>query len=82
MELLARVAPEGQQRIYVEEIRKAGKRATEMTTNLLRISRRQVVHLQVVDLRRLVHDMEGLLRNMIGEHVRLLTRLRPKQSPV
>ncbi len=76
-QLLARMITDESQRNYVEEIRKAGKRAAEMTANLLRVSRRQVINPQVVGVERLVHDIEGLLQKMIGEDVTLLTRIAP-----
>jgi len=76
-QLLARMITDESQRSYVEEIRKAGKRAAEMTANLLRVSRRQVINPQVVGVDRIVRDIEGLLQKMIGEDVTLLTRIAP-----
>ncbi len=55
----------------LEEIRKAGRRAADLTRQLLAFSRKQVLQPRVVDLGQLVADMEKLLRRVIGEDVDL-----------
>jgi PAS domain S-box-containing protein len=62
-------------RKYVEEIRKATKRATSLTRQLLAFSRKQLLQPRVLDLNALVRDMEKMLRRMIGEDIDLTAAL-------
>jgi signal transduction histidine kinase len=75
--LLAELPPDGPLRPYVEEIVKAGERATRLTQQLLVFSRNQPVAPEVLDLNAVIADAVELLRRVIGEHVVLLTRLDP-----
>ena len=59
----------------LEEISRAGQRASRLTRQLLTFSRRQAVSPKVLDLNEVVREMETLLRRLIGEDVRLATRL-------
>ncbi|MEM1201991.1 MAG: response regulator [Acidobacteriota bacterium] len=72
---LARMGEDDAQRNAVEEIRKAGKRATDLTRSLLTLSRHQVVSPRRICLNRAVADMEKLLERVIGEDIRLGTEL-------
>ncbi len=60
----------------VEEIRRAGERAANLTRKLLAFSRKQVLAPRVVTLDALLEDMAPLLRRLIGEDIelRLVTR--------
>jgi len=62
----------------VEEILKAGERATSLTRQLLAFGRRQVLQPQVLDLNSLVINMDKLLRRLIGEDIQLATILGPE----
>jgi two-component system cell cycle sensor histidine kinase/response regulator CckA len=55
----------------LEEINKAGLRASDLTRQLLAFSRRQVLQPRVVDLNDIFTGMEKMLRRMIGEDVEL-----------
>jgi PAS domain S-box-containing protein len=55
----------------VEEIQRAARRASDLTRQLLAFSRRQVLQLVVLDVNTVVHDLEGMLRRLIGEDVSL-----------
>jgi PAS domain S-box-containing protein len=59
----------------VEEIRKAATRAADLTRQLLAYSRRQVLAPKVLDVNAIVAGLNGMLRRLIGEDIRLETRL-------
>ncbi|HEV3512618.1 MAG TPA: PAS domain S-box protein [Candidatus Sulfotelmatobacter sp.] len=56
-------------------IQQAADRATTLTRQLLAFSRKQLLELKVIDVNAIVHDMERLLRPLIGEDVELVTSL-------
>ena len=56
---------------HLENILKAGDRATALTQQLLTFSRQKIVNPQVVDLNRVVLDLEPMLRRLIGEDLDL-----------
>ncbi len=62
----------------LEEIRKAGERATGLTKQLLAFSRKQVLSPKIIDLNRTVTDLNRMLQRLIGEDVELVTRLHPE----
>jgi nitrogen-specific signal transduction histidine kinase len=55
----------------VEEIKRAARRASALTSQLLAFSRRQILQPRVFDLGDLVVGMEGMLRRLLGEDIRL-----------
>jgi PAS domain S-box-containing protein len=57
------------------EIERAGQRAASLTQQLLAYSRRQVLHPQLLDPNTVVLELQGMLRRLIGEHIRVETRL-------
>jgi signal transduction histidine kinase len=59
----------------LNEIRKAADRAAALTGQLLRFSRKQPLSIALVDLNLVVGEAEHMLRRLIGEHIRLQTRL-------
>src|SRR4030095_15523822 len=65
--------PGDPRRANVEEIRKAGERASSLPRQLLSFSRKQVLDPKVLDLNGVVSGMDGMLRRMIGEDVDLKT---------
>ncbi|MGH9764447.1 MAG: ATP-binding protein, partial [Blastocatellia bacterium] len=66
----------------IEEIEKAGRRASALTNQLLVFSRRQVIQPRVVDLNSIVKEAESILRRLIGEDIELVTSLAPAIAPV
>ncbi|MFO0649241.1 MAG: PAS domain S-box protein [Polyangiales bacterium] len=58
-------------RIELDEVRRAGRRASELTRQLLAFSRKQVMHAQVLDLNNVLRGVESMLRRTLGEDVEL-----------
>ncbi len=75
--LLQRLDEDFPYRKDVEEILKAGERASSLTQQLLAFSRKQVMVPHVLDLNEVVENMEDMIRRMIGEDIDLVTLLRP-----
>jgi signal transduction histidine kinase len=69
-------------RRHVEEIKRAGERASGMTQQLLAFSRKQVLEPRVFDLNVVVADVEKLLQRLIGENVELVSLLEPDLEPI
>ncbi len=64
------------------EICNAGRRASELTHQLLAFSRRQVVEPRVVDLNAVVTRLERMYRRILGEDIALVTTLTPELGRV
>ena len=73
--LLESMSPTDKHRTDVAEIQKAGRRATDLTRQLLAFSRKQVIEFKVIDVNLLVTGMNNMLRRLIGENIRLETKL-------
>jgi two-component system cell cycle sensor histidine kinase/response regulator CckA len=56
------------------QVIRAGQRGTDLTHQLLKFARREVVRPRVLDLNAVIADTEALLRSSIGEHITLITR--------
>jgi PAS domain S-box-containing protein len=61
----------------VQHVMGAAERAARLVRQLLAFSRKQVLEPQVVDLNALVSDTARMLRPLLGEDVRIVTRLAP-----
>ncbi|MCG8434435.1 MAG: PAS domain S-box protein, partial [Gammaproteobacteria bacterium] len=56
---------------HIEAIRRALERATSLSRQLLAFGRRQVMRPVVLDLNQVVSNVHGMLRRLIGEHIKL-----------
>jgi signal transduction histidine kinase/ActR/RegA family two-component response regulator len=73
---------ESSQRVDVGKISDAAVRARALVRQLLAFSRKQVLQPQVLDLGRVVTDVQPLLRPLIGEDVTLEVNLAADLAPV
>jgi hypothetical protein len=69
--------PEDPMHQDLEQIIRAGRRAAELTRQLLAFSRKQVLQPQLIVLNSLVTEVHTMLRHTIGEHVELFLDLEP-----
>ena len=69
--LLADLKPGEPMRDDVEEIRKAARRAEDLTRQLLTFSRQQVLQPKILDLNEVLLDTDKMLRRILGEDVDL-----------
>ena len=67
---------------YIEEIKKAGIRATELTGRLLAFSRKQVLQKRIVNVNEIINNVESMLRRLIGENIKLINLLEPDLNAV
>ncbi|HKE28757.1 MAG TPA: MASE1 domain-containing protein [Bryobacteraceae bacterium] len=80
--VLSRMPQESPLYPQVQEIRKAGERAGELTRQLLAFGRKQVLQPKVVNLNDIVRDSDKMLRRVIGEDIELVSVLDPALRPV
>ena len=66
----------------LDEVRKATERAALLTRQLLAFSRKQVLQPEVLDLNEIVAELESMLRPLLGEEVRLTTKLDPSLGSI
>jgi PAS domain S-box-containing protein len=79
---LEHMKPQDPIRSDVEEVLRAGERATDLSRQLLAFSRQQILQPRVLDLGRVLADMEKMLRRLLGEDVVLSLVLSPSHSRV
>jgi PAS domain S-box-containing protein len=73
--LLHSMEPNDPHRREVEEIGRAGERASALASQLLAFSRKQVLQPVVVNLNEMVARMETMLRRVIAKDISLVTQL-------
>jgi two-component system, cell cycle sensor histidine kinase and response regulator CckA len=77
-EILQEHIPESDSmRAPVDQIIKAGNRASSLTKQLLAFSRQQVMEPKILLLNAVVSDTEKMLRRLIGEDIELIASLDP-----
>ncbi len=65
-------------RPVLEMIRKSAERGAALTRQLLAFSRKQVSHPVVLDPRKIVADMTGMLQRLLGEDIVVTTAFAPE----
>ena len=64
-------------RSNIDQIRRAGDRAAELTRQLLAFARKQIIEPKVVNVNDLILKMNNMLGRLIGENIELVPVLRP-----
>jgi two-component system, cell cycle sensor histidine kinase and response regulator CckA len=72
---LGRLRPDEPIRRHIDGIVRTATRASDLTRQLLAFSRKQVLSPRVIDLNDVVAASEGLFRRLLGEDIRLVSRL-------
>ena len=75
--LLRELGPSDPRRESAEAILEAGRRAAELTRQLLAFSRRQVIQRRPVNLGSLIAETEKMLRRLISENVQITIGTEP-----
>ena len=66
----------------LEEIKKAGRRAADLTRQMLAFSRQQVLDLRILDLNEIVRSVNKMLTRILGEDIELKMLLAPRLAKV
>ena len=69
-------------RARLAEVRAAGAQCAELTQQVLAFSRKQVVRPGLLDLNRLIKESHGMLDRILGDDIRIVTRLSPDLGTV
>jgi two-component system cell cycle sensor histidine kinase/response regulator CckA len=67
---------------YLEEVKKAGDRATNLTRQLLAFGRKQILQPLALNLNDVISDMNKMLRRLIGEDIHFTAKLDPDAGKV
>jgi PAS domain S-box-containing protein len=67
--VLSRLGSNDPLRKELEEVKKAADRASGLTGQLLAFSRRQFIAPKLLDINAIIHNMEGMLRRLLGEDI-------------
>ncbi len=76
--VLASMEEDNSFRGYLQEVRRSGERAAELTHQLLAYSRKQVLIPKMLNVNTVVENMTNMLRRLIGDHVELVSNLDPQ----
>ena len=72
---LRKLGTEDPLRRNIEEIRRAGVRSAELTSQLLAFSRRQILQPQILNINEAIDETAVMLRRLIGENIELALEL-------
>lgn len=59
----------------LNEIQKATDKASNLTRQLLAFSRKQIMEMRILDLNTILHDLEKMLKRIIGEDIEFILNL-------
>jgi len=76
------LATDAKLRGHVDQILKAGERAASLTRQLLAFSRKQTIQATPLSMNQIITGIEKLLHRLIGEDIRVVTRLAPDLGTV
>jgi PAS domain S-box-containing protein len=76
-DLLVSGLPDGEQRHDAEEIRRAAKRATDLTGQLLAVGRQSVLKPEFVSPNVVINEMRNMLHRVIGDKIAVQFELDP-----
>jgi len=74
----AELSQDSEAKAFVEQIRLSGQRAAALIDQLLAFSRKQVLRPKLIDLNEIIANLEKMLTPILGEDIRLTTRLDEK----
>ena len=80
--LLEEVPAESSWHNSIVAIHEAGGRAAEVTQQLLAFGRKQLLQPKVLAVNQAIHSVEGLLRRLLPEHIRVSLDLSPDVQPI
>jgi PAS domain S-box-containing protein len=80
--LLDGLAPGSGSRAEAEEVRQAVHRARDLTRQLLAFSRKQILEPRPLDVNRVIHGMEPLLRRLVGADIQLKIAAEARRATV
>jgi two-component system, cell cycle sensor histidine kinase and response regulator CckA len=80
--VLADLSPDSPIRSDIEEIRNAGRRAADLTRQLLMFSRQQVLEPKVLDMNEVLSGMDKMLKRILGADVDLVSLSSPRLGSV
>ncbi len=66
----------------VDQIQRAVDRGASLTRQLLTFSRQEIVHIEPVDLNKVVSDMDSLLRRTLGEGTSLVVKVTDSRTTI
>ncbi|BCO09463.1 hypothetical protein GF1_18390 [Desulfolithobacter dissulfuricans] len=66
----------------IESIQSAGRKASHLVEQLLALSRRQILHMETVNLNTILHDMTRILSRIIGEDISIELCIQDDLGPI